>query len=64
MSRYDDIIDLPAYHDPSKPYMPASGRAAQFVPFKSLNGYHEEIDKATGEANDVVWEDIEEFPVD
>lgn len=28
MSRYDDIIDLPAYHDPSKPYMPASGRAA------------------------------------
>jgi len=39
--------------------MPASGRAAQFAPFKSLNGYHEEIDKATGEVNSAVWEDTE-----
>ena len=57
-SDYNDIINLPHYHDPSRPFMPASERAAQFMPFKSLNGYHEEISVAEKEISDVVWEDV------
>ncbi len=37
---YDDIIDLPHYHDPSRPYMSHSDRAAEFAPFKSLTVDH------------------------
>lgn len=33
---YDDIIDLPAFHDPARPRMSNAARAAQFAPFKSL----------------------------
>ncbi len=55
---YDDIIDLPHYHDPSRPLMPNSERAAQFMPFKSLNGYHEEISATEKKVSDVIWEDI------
>lgn len=42
---YADIINLPHFHAPDRPYMPMSARAAQFMPFKSLNAYHETIDK-------------------
>ncbi|MBQ3452640.1 hypothetical protein IJG28_00335 [Candidatus Saccharibacteria bacterium] len=58
-SDYNDIIDLPHFHDPARPYMSRKKRAAQFAPFKSLGGYHESIDDVADEVNDVVWEDIE-----
>ena len=58
-SDYDDIINLPHYHDPSRPFMPASERAAQFMPFKSLNGYHEEISAAEREIGSTEWEVID-----
>ncbi|MBQ1373231.1 hypothetical protein IIY66_00290 [Candidatus Saccharibacteria bacterium] len=48
MSQYDDIIDLPHFHDSSRPCMTMHDRAAQFAPYKSLVGYDEMIDtKAT-----------------
>lgn len=43
MSKYDDIIDLPHFHDPSRSNMSMSARAAQFAPYKSLVGYEEII---------------------
>ena len=46
---YDDIIDLPHYHDPDKPFMSHRDRAAQFAPFKSLVGYDQMIAKKTDE---------------
>ncbi len=49
MSEYDDIINLPHYHDPEKPYMPMNERAGQFAPYKSLHGYHEEIGESERE---------------
>ncbi|MBR3319149.1 hypothetical protein IKG06_01420 [Candidatus Saccharibacteria bacterium] len=58
MSEYDDIIRLPHYHDPKRPYMSAHDRAGQFAPFKSLDGYHAEIGDAEREAMRDVWEDI------
>ena len=39
MSTYDDIIDLPHFHNSSRPYMSMHDRAAQFAPYKSLTGY-------------------------
>lgn len=45
MNKYDDIINLPAYHAPSRPYMPLYDRAAQFMPFKSLGDAQDEIDQ-------------------
>lgn len=48
MSQYDDIINLPHFHDPSRSHMSMHNRAAQFAPYKSLVGYDEMIDtKAT-----------------
>ena len=41
--KFDDIINLPHFHAENKPFMPLSERAAQFLPFKSLNGYDEII---------------------
>ncbi len=59
MNKYDDIINLPHFHDTKKPYMSARDRAGQFAPFKSLEKYHEEIDDAEKERMQVVWEDVE-----
>ena len=59
MSDYDDIINLPHYHDPKRPYMSAHDRAGQFAPFKSLDGYHAEIGEAEQEAMRDIWEDID-----
>ena len=41
MNKYSDIIDLPHFHDPARPYMSIHDRAAQFAPYKSLVGYEE-----------------------
>ena len=57
--KYDDIINLPHFHAKNKPYMSLSERAAQFMPFKSLNGYHELIDEDEKEVFSEVWEDME-----
>ena len=46
---YDDIIDLPHYHDPDKLFMSHRDRAAQFAPFKSLVGYDQMINEKTNE---------------
>ncbi|MBR6505800.1 hypothetical protein IKT18_03140 [Candidatus Saccharibacteria bacterium] len=45
--KYDDIIDLPHFHDPNKPYMSLRDRAAQFAPYKSLVGYEKMIEEKT-----------------
>lgn len=55
MSTYDDIIDLPHFHDPSRPYMTMHDRAAQFAPYKSLTGYDEML---TATAEDILATDI------
>ncbi|MBQ5812279.1 hypothetical protein IIW29_01745 [Candidatus Saccharibacteria bacterium] len=49
MNDYSDIIDLPHFHAPDRPYMPMSARAGQFMPFKSLADYHEVIDETEAE---------------
>ncbi len=48
-SRYDDIINLPHYHEPGKPYMSVRDRAAQFAPYKSLVGYEGMIEEKADE---------------
>ena len=55
MSTYDDIIDLPHFHDPSRPYMTMHDRAAQFAPYKSLVGYEEMVSTT---AEDILAADI------
>ena len=47
--KYDDIIDLPHFHDDKRPYMSLNDRAAQFAPYKSLVGYEEMIGEKTEE---------------
>lgn len=47
MSKYSDIIDLPHFHDPARPYMSIHDRAAQFAPYKSLAGYEEMLATTT-----------------
>ena len=36
MSKYDNIINLPHFHAPDRPYMSRNDRAAQFAPFNAL----------------------------
>lgn len=47
---YEDIVNLKHFHDPTRPFMPDAERAAQFMPFKSLNEYEDYVKR---EANDV-----------
>lgn len=44
-----DIINLPHYHAPGKPFMSPRDRAAQFAPYKSLVGYEQMIANKTDE---------------
>lgn len=39
MGTYDDIIHLPHHESTKHPKMPATDRAAQFLPFAALTGY-------------------------
>ncbi len=52
MKSYDDIINLPHFHDPSRPYMTSHDRAAQFAAYKSLVGYEDMISETTDEILD------------
>lgn len=56
---YDDIIDLPAFHAEGRPYMKNSERAAQFMPFKSLNSYEDMVGAKESEVLGAEWESIE-----
>lgn len=40
---YDDIIHLPHHQSKTRPHMPVSDRAAQFMPFAALTGFDEAI---------------------
>lgn len=47
---YDDIIDLPHHQSETRPHMPVSDRAAQFMPFAALTGFEEAIKEAARHA--------------
>lgn len=44
-SDFQDILHLPHFHAPNKPYLSSEKRAAQFMPFKSLDTYEDTIEK-------------------
>lgn len=41
--KYDDIINLPHHVSATRPQMPMSDRAAQFMPFRALTGYEDAV---------------------
>lgn len=55
----EDLTRRPAYHDPERPYMSMHDRAAQFMPFKSLNGYHEQVADKESTVLDAKWQQVE-----
>ena len=44
-SNFQDILHLPHFHAPNKPYLSSEKRTAQFMPFKSLDTYEDTIEK-------------------
>ena len=42
MKDYTDIIDLPPFHAPDKPYMPIGKRAAIFAAYRALGDIFKE----------------------
>lgn len=58
-TNYEDIIDLPHYHDPSRPFMAKSDRAAQFAPFKSLtvDCLYQATESSTDNDYQIIWTD-------
>ena len=49
--KYDEIMGLPHHVSETRPQMPMSNRAAQFVPFAALTGYDDAV-KETGRLTD------------
>lgn len=47
IDRYDDIIRLPHHVSARHPHMPIADRVAQFMPFKALSGYEDDITEET-----------------
>lgn len=43
MGKYDDIIHLTHHVSSTRPHMPMTGRAAQFMPFRALTGYEDAV---------------------
>lgn len=43
MGKYDDIIHLPHHVSITRPHMPMTDRAAQFMPFRALTGYEDAV---------------------
>ena len=44
---YEDIMDLPHHVSAAHPHMSLYDRAAQFMPFKALTGYEDDISEET-----------------
>lgn len=42
---FQDILHMPHFHAPNKPFLSPEKRAAQFIPFKSLDVYEDTIEK-------------------
>lgn len=42
---FQDLLHLPHFHAPNKPFLSPEKRAAQFMPFKSLDVYEDTIEK-------------------
>lgn len=53
-----NLLELPHFHAPGRPFMSGHDRAAQFMPFKSLTGFDSQIDQKTSALNDVEWENV------
>ena len=53
-----NLIDMPHFHDPKRPSMSMRDRAGQFMPFKSLKGFDDEIDEKTETILSQEWEQI------
>ena len=53
-----NLIDMPHFHDPKRPSMSMRDRAGQFMPFKSLKGFDDEIDEKTEIILSQEWEQI------
>ena len=43
MGKYDDIIHLTHHVYSTRPHMPMTDRAAQFMPFRALTGYEDAV---------------------
>ncbi len=52
------LIDMPHFHDPNRPFMSMRDRAGQFMPFKSLRGFDDDIETKTKTILDQEWEQI------
>ena len=47
ISRYADMLQMPAHRSPNRKHMSNYDRAAQFAPFAALRGYDDEIGDAS-----------------
>ena len=55
---YQDILYLPHFKDPTRPPLSHSKRAAQFMPFKSLDAYETQIEQKFDDLN---YQQLEPF---
>lgn len=53
-----NLLELPHFHAPGRPFMSGHDRTAQFMPFKSLTGFDSQIDQKTSALNGVEWENV------
>ena len=53
-----NLIDMPHFHAQKRPFMSMHDRAGQFMPFKSLRGFDEDIEDKTETINSQEWEKI------
>lgn len=42
----NDFLDMEHFHEEGRPYLSMRERAAQFVAYKALDGFEEEIEEA------------------
>lgn len=62
MGKYDDMINLPHHISATRPQMPRSDRAAQFMPFRPLTGYGDAVQETARLAEEKAnWVETEEF---